>query len=454
MRRNFWIGVLGSALVLSLAWGYSEYRQAENYRNITENQYQRSLRDFASHLDQLETDLAKGRVAATSSQKVLHLSQASSISQSAMKDLAQLPAEEAGLSYVGEFLNRAGDFSRALAYRVSVGNNLTSEEEKTLADVHERLLTVNQNIQDLVTRVDTENLAWVNEAPTWQHRLAFWKTQQAEAAAESSDGPASSVRSGLDQLNASLQKLPPFSYVGEFESRSVKEPLGLPSQEVNKDKALEVARDFLNKVGYSEVNPEFVGVTQGALGGYQWKQGDIFMTVSKRGGVVTLFRDPRELQERTLTPDQAKAKVAETLKALGWNLVLSSTEDYGGYLQLEYVQDSEGVRNYPDKVRLTVTLDNGQISGYDSTPYWAYHQKRTFTKKLTLDQARTKLRTGFQVKETRMAVIPVIGNREVMAYEFRGNYQGEDYLVYINAVNGIEERIQRIITTPRGEYLQ
>lgn len=454
MRRNFWLGVLGAALVLSLGWGYNEYRQAENYRMINENQYQRSFKDFASHLDQLETDLAKSRVAAAPSQKVLYLSQAGSITQSAMKDLAQLPAEEVGLNYVGEFLNRTGDFTKSLAHRVSVGTNPTSDEEKTLADVHERLLLVNQNVQDLVTRVDNENLAWTSEASSWRQRLSFWKTEQAEAAAESADGPASSVRSGLDQLNASLQKLPPFSYTGEIETRSVKEPLGLPSQEVNKDKALEVAKDFLSKIGYPGSNPEFAGVTQGSLGGYIWKQGNIFMTVSKRGGVVTIFRDQRELNERTLNSDQAKSKVRETLNALGWKLVLTSTEDFGGYLQLEYVDESEGVRYYSDKVRLTASLDNGQIIGYDSTPYWAYHQKRNFNKKLSLDQARTKLRAGFQVKETRMAVIPVMGNREVMAYEFRGAYQGEEYLVYINAENGLEEKIQRIIKTPRGEYLQ
>lgn len=454
MRRNFWLGVLGSALILSLAWGFNEYRQAENFRISTENQYQRSLRDFASHLDQLETDLAKGRVAATSGQKVLYLSKAGSLSESAMKDLAQMPAEEAGLSYVGEFLNRTGDFSRSVAHRVSLGTDPTPEEEKTLADIHERLLMVNQNVQNLVVRVDTENLAWTSEASPWRQRLSFWKTERAEAATESADGPASSVRSGLDQLNASLQKLPPFSYVGEIESRSVKEPLGLPNREANKDKAFEVAKEFLAKIGYPGVNPEFTGVTQGPLGGYLWKYGDIFMTVSKRGGVVTIFRDQRELEERTLSVEQAKSKVMETLRTLGWKLVLTSTEDYGGYLQLEYVDETEGVRNYPDKLRITASLDNGQIIGYDSTPYYAYHQKRNFSKKLTLEQAQTKLRTGFQVKETRMAVIPVIGNREVMAYEFRGNYQGEEYLVYINSSNGVEEKIQRIIKTPRGEYLQ
>lgn len=454
MNRNFWIGILGIAFFLSLAWGFTEYRQAEQLEKVSANQYQRSLRDFASHLDQLETDLAKGRVAATSSQKVLHLSQAGSISESAVKDLAQLPAEENGLNYIGEFLNRTGDFTRSLAYQISVGHIPTAEDDKTLTDVHERLLTVNQKVQDLVERVDTEGLAWVDNQTFWNRMVGFWQPETAEAAAESADGPASSVRSGLDQLNASLQKLPPFSYVGEYESRSVKEPLGLPKQEADKDAALKAAKEFLSKVGYPQSNPEFSGVSQGALGVYIFKQGDLFMTVSKRGGKVIIYRDQREFNERTMNSDQAKEKVAQTLKALGWNLVLTSAEDFGGYLQLEYVLDDNGVRYYPDKVRVTVALDNGQIIGYDSTPYFAYHQKRNFTKKITLEQAKTKLRRGFQIKETRMAVIPVIGNREIMAYEFRGMYQDEEYLVYINAETGIEEKIQRIIKTPRGEFLQ
>lgn len=454
MRRNLWVGILGVGLVLSLAWGFTEYRQATQLETTNANQYQRSLKDFASQLDQLETDLAKGRVAATSSQKVLYLSQAGSISEAAVKDLAQLPAEQNGLNYIGEFLNRTGDFTKSLAYQISVGHTPNTEEEKNLANVHERVLAINREVQDLVERVDNEGLAWVDNTSIWNRRGGLWRTGTAEAAAESADGPASSVRSGLDQLNASLQKLPPFSYVGEYESRSVKEPLGLPKQEVDKETALRAAKDFLSKVGYSGSNLEFSGVSQGALGVYIFKQGDIFMTVSKRGGKVLIYRDQREFSERTMNSEQAKEKVAQTLKDLEWNMVLTSAEDFGGYLQLEYVLDQGGIRYYPDKLRVSVALDKGQIIGYDSTPYYAYHQKRNFTKKLTLEQAKAKLRRGFEIKENRMAVIPVMGNREVMAYEFRGMYQGEEYLVYINAESGVEEKIQRIIKTPRGEYLQ
>lgn len=454
MNRKFWYGVLAIALVLSLGWGWNEYRQAEEFQQATENQNQRAFRDLASQLDQLETDLSKGQVASTTNQKVLYLSQAASHSEAAMKDLAQIPAEESGLSYVGQFVNQVGDFARNAAQKVAIGTNLTSEEEKTLADVHDRVQTMNRQVQDLLVRVDTENLAWTNKPTTMRQRLSLGKAQVAEASAEGQDVQPSSVRAGLDQLNASLQKLPPFSYTGEFATLSVAEPLGLPKEEVTKDQALKTANDFLAKMGSPGVNLEFVGVSSGPLGGYLWKQEDISLTVSKRGGVVTEFWNQRTLQERTLTADQAKSKAIMTLKSLGWALVPTSVEDYGGYIRLEVIDEKDKVRHYPDKIRLTVALDNGQITAYDATPYYAYHHPRNLKSKISADQARTKLRSGFQIKETGLAVIPVLGNREILAYEFRGMFQGEEYLVYVNAESGLEEKIQRIIKTPRGEYLQ
>ncbi|MEA4902745.1 PepSY1/2 domain-containing protein [Desulfitobacterium sp.] len=454
MNRRFWYGVLALALVLSLGWGWNEYRQSAKFQQAAENRNQHAFRDLASQLDQLETVLAKGQVASTAKQKVLYLSQAGSHSEAAMKDIAQIPAEEAGLSYVGQFVNQVGDFSRNAAQKVAVGTNLTSEEEKTLADVHGQVQTMNRQVQELLVRVDTENLAWTDKPKTILQRLSLGKPQIAEASAEGQDVQPTSVRAGLDQLNASLQKLPPFSYTGEFASRSVAEPLGLPKQEVNKDQSLEAANDFLSKVGLSGVNLEFAGVSSGPMGGYLWKQGDISLTVSKQGGKVIEFWNQRTLQERTLTADQGKSKALSTLKNLGWTLVPTSVEDYGGYIRLEVIQEQDKVRCYPDKIRLTVALDDGSITAYDSTPYWAYHHPRNLTPKITVDEAKKKLRSGFQIKETGLAVIPVLGNREVLAYEFRGMYQNEEYLVYVNAENGLEEKIQRIIHTPRGEYLQ
>ncbi|TGE36598.1 spore gernimation protein [Desulfosporosinus fructosivorans] len=454
MHRKFWIGALTAALLISLGWGFNEYRLAGDYRLKAENSNRRALNDFASHLDQLETDLAKGDVASNSTQKILYLSQVSSISDAALKDFAQIPAEQTGLSYIGQFLVQAGDFSKALTQRIAGGGKLSTEDEKTLRDMHERLMPVNQKVQNLIVRMDTENLVWTDPTPTIRQRLGFGGTQIAEAAADGSEAPSKSVRSGLDQLDASLQKLPPFSYTGEYATRVVPKPLGLPSGDVTRGQAQGTARDFLNKVGYTNITPEFGGDSQGPLGGYIWKYNEAYLEVSHQGGVVTFYRDQRSIEPRTLTQADAVSKAKAIMQSLGWQLVLTSSEDFGAYVQFEFVAEKEGVRIYPDKVRLMIALDNGQLVGFDAVPYYAFHHSRTFPEKISMDQAVQKLRPDFKVSEKRLAVIAKSGNQEVYSYEFRGQYQGEEYLIYLNASTGAEEKIQRILKTPRGEFLQ
>lgn len=455
MDKRIWIGALSLALLFTVGWGFYEYRQAEELRIASENNNRRALNDFASQIDQLETDMAKGNVASNPAQKILYLTQVSSKSDVALKDFAQIPAEQTGLSYVGQFLTQSGDFSKTLAQKIAGGGTITAEEEKILRDMHKRLMPVNQKVQDLITRIDTENLVWTDPDPTLRQRLGFG-TQVAEAAADGSENPSKSVRSGLDQLDASLQKLPPFSYTGEYATRVVPKPLGLPSGEVTREQALQKGRDFLRKIGYSDTTPEFEGNTQGDLGGYRFKvKEEGHMEVTRKGGVVSFFRDPRSIEPRTLSVEEAAQKANQILKNLGWQqLVITSTEDFGAYVQFDAVVEKEGVRIYPDKVRLMIALDNGLPVGFDAVPYYAFHHDRTFPTKLTLDQALHKLRTDFQVMESRLAVIVKSGNQEVYCYEFRGKYQGEEYLVYLNAETGVEENIQRIIKTPRGEYLQ
>ncbi|HEY8911433.1 MAG TPA: PepSY1/2 domain-containing protein [Desulfosporosinus sp.] len=454
MNRKFWIGTLAAALLISLGWGFNEYRLAGEYRLVAENNNHRALTDFASHLDQLETDMAKGDVVSNSNQKILYLSQVSSKSDAALKDFAQIPAEQVGLSYLGQFLTQSGDFARTLAQQVASGGSISTEEEKTLRDMHERLVPVNQKVQDIMTRMDSENLAWTNPAPTIRQRLGFGGPQVAQAAADGSEVSAKSVRSGLDQLDASLQKLPPFSYTGEYASRVVPKPLGLPSGEVTRDKAQAVVRDFLGKVGYPNATPKFSGESQGALGGYMWKYKEADLEVSHQGGVITFYRDQRSIAPKTLSIEEASNKAKQALQTLGWQLALTSSEDFGSYVQFDAVVEKDGVRIYPDKVRLMIALDNGQLVGLDAAPYYSFHHSRTFPAKITLEQAVRKLRPNFQVIEGRLAVIVKSGNQEVYSYEFRGGYQGEEYLLYLNASTGAEEKIQRIIKTPRGEYLQ
>jgi spore germination protein len=99
-------------------------------------------------------------------------------------------------------------------------------------------------------------------------------------------------------------------------------------------------------------------------------------------------------------------------------------------------------------------MDNGEVIGFDANPYYAYHHDRQLNAKLTLEEAKAKLNKNFKILENRLAVISKVGTEEAFCYEFRGTAFGEEYLIYINAVDGSEEKISRVVDTPRGKLIQ
>jgi spore germination protein len=98
-----------------------------------------------------------------------------------------------------------------------------------------------------------------------------------------------------------------------------------------------------------------------------------------------------------------------------------------------------------------VAMDNGQVLTYDALGFLMSHHKRDLPKpKVSMDEARKKLNPELKVKAERMAVIPTAGKHEVLTYEFKAEMRGDTFLVYINALNGNEERIFKLLKTTHG----
>ncbi|NLI92978.1 MAG: peptidase M4 [Peptococcaceae bacterium] len=453
------------AFALSLGWGIYQFRMLKEYKIETENQYKRALNDLVNNLDEVETSMSKVSVANSTAQKVLYLGETWKGSESAVSKMGQLPADEVGISYIDTLMNQVSDFSKAMTRKVASVENMTGQEQDMFNDMHERVIEVNRAVQDISSQFYAENLAWVDKPPGLLQKMGIGKllktdAQGNESGAEKNQGgeeakqAATSVRGGLKQLDASLQKYPPFTYQGELDKHYVEKPLGLPSGDINEGKALLVAKDFLSDIGYSGAAPQVTGLSQGPMGGFNITYKDAYLEVSKKGGVVTYFRDQREISERQMDVKKAVDQAYTTLQKLGWNLVVTSSQDFGNYVQVDAVAQENAVRLYPDKVRLTIAMDNGQLTGFDANPYYAYHHDRKLNKVLTLEQAKAKLNKNFKITENRMALISKLGTDEALCYEFRGTALGEEYLVYINAVDGSEEKISRIVNTPRGKLIQ
>ena len=102
-----------------------------------------------------------------------------------------------------------------------------------------------------------------------------------------------------------------------------------------------------------------------------------------------------------------------------------------------------GRRIYPDLVKVSVAMDNGDILGYDARGFLTNHRKREYDDKIcSVLRAKKEISPRLRVLSDRMAVIPTDGGNEVLCYEYTCQAaSGRRVLVYINAVTAAEERV-------------
>jgi len=106
---------------------------------------------------------------------------------------------------------------------------------------------------------------------------------------------------------------------------------------------------------------------------------------------------------------------------------------------------------YPDLVKVTVALDNGEVTGTETSGYLMSHRKRALPKpSVSQEQARAAINPRFEVSGGKLALIPVGTKDERLTYEFQGKLDQESYLVYVNAISGREENVLKLVDTPGG----
>src|SRR5699024_3572504 len=124
-------------------------------------------------------------------------------------------------------------------------------------------------------------------------------------------------------------------------------------------------------------------------------------------------------------------------------LFRSSQYDSVGVYSFLYEQDS--VRIYHDTVDVKVGLDNGKIIGLTARNFSMNNTKRDIPEPTnTQGEARCKVNPGIDIKEDFLAVIDKELGDEVLTYEFIGTLGDDTYREFINAMNGTEERVEKL----------
>ena len=421
------------ALLLSIAllWGYGLHLQRRDLLIQRENDYRRSFQELAHHLVGLEDGLARLQVARSKEQRMLLLLGISHDAAKAQGKLSQLPLTPLALERTKELLRQAGERAAELAFDLASGKEV--DGASTLRSLWQKTRFINGEIAKMQ--------AHLADGPT---RLV--KLEQALVTGAlgpiAANEPVDPLAKDLIMLEDGLGRLPGEGVPLPSPKPAYLEPSG---PELTEEELIRAARAFLGPERVGDAPLTVVGPSQGEVPTYKLEMRGprerIVLELARQGGQVVWMISDRMIGERNLSVEEGMARGTAFLRTRGLTgLVPIFRADRGNQVVVIYAAKEEDVYIYPRQVRLRIGLDNGEVTAYEASGLFldsgANRQAR-----LTQEEAVSRLHPDLQVMDARLVV--TVGSRrdEILAYEFYGRLEDREYVVYINAQEGREERI-------------
>ncbi|HHV54570.1 MAG TPA: germination protein YpeB [Firmicutes bacterium] len=465
-------------LVAALGFGVWQWWQARRFANALETAYHGFFNAAVQDVESAQVALSKALAAGSTADRAVLLDTVWHGMMSAGDLIARLPLGDINLAATRQFLNQVGDYAHSLARMSAAGREIDQEDWDTLADVHTELGRFTNALHDINGRFLTAGFRWSRVMNPRVDRVrrelaAGWPLPDASVveavatAAGTSQGrdvtpEVPGELRGFVDLEQRLQELPALEYDGPFSAHVAgRSPLGLTGPELDRDAAPDRARHFLDGAGVDPRDYRQEGrvlTVNGTIEAYQVNfrpavgRGNVAVAVSKKGGHLVWMVNDRDVNAVRLTSDEAVAAARRYLEQKGFrNMETTYTLREGSTETVTFVYEKEGVRFYPDQVKVKVALDNGQVVGVDAFSYLMSHHDRDLpAPRITREEAARKVNPRLKVRGTRLAVIPLDSGREVLAWESDTELNGDRLLVYINAMTGEEEQILKMVKVQGG----
>lgn len=449
-RSRIVVGVLAALWVATALWGFNQYGARAQLNVHLNNRYQQEFEDLLSSVENVEISLSKCLVSGSMRNNIVHLTEVARHAETGQARLSNLPMPQNLRSRTATFLAQVGDFATVMAHKNASGDLLSQTERETLSRLHTEAGVLSGKLHEIAS----ENPAGIR----WG-KLQQIADDELEEASDQLGGK-------LVTLDKQMMEYPTLIYDGPFsDSITGRSPKSLDGPEVSRDEARDRAGAVLRsaEIEFSELRDS--GTTNGRIKAYSFEgvrggtsqtNNPVVIEVSAKEGIVTWFTDTRRVEDARLRRDEAIERAKAFLERIGYkrmDATYSSIEFNIATIPFVALTDDD-TRIYPDMVKVRVALDNGDILGFDAVGYIMNHDDDRVIRrpKLSEDEARERVNTEFDIASSRLAVIPSYSDEDTLCYEFMGKYGPDDYIVYINAMSGQEERILKVIDLPSGEF--
>lgn len=429
------VSVLGAACLALATVVTAGYFRMNDMMMQSANGYRATLYELVSVSEDMDDNFAKLRISSGTGEQRTLLTEIlvdSAILESALE---KMPVDAATGTDMSSFINRTNATARAMLQKLSSGGTLSQEDRERLAALYETNATLCAELNDLALHTPADQLQ------------AFF------------DGAQGDVTNRLSELGQGMRAERkeisdvPFAGEGNVEDNQLAGVV-----EITASDAEQKVRQYFE--GYHIADVRLTGETLARdVRAYNFVLTDengteFFAQVTKNGGQLAFFDSFEACTTKNFDLDSCDTIAQAYLKTLGYeHLTPVWFSDAGMVASITYVAEIEGVRVYPDMIRVRVCEEKGRVVGMDARGYLVnHHGERNTSPALSKAEAQAKLSSDLEVKSAHLALIPVRG-REMLTYEFVCMSGEEQFILYLDARTGEEVRIFRVHASAQGSYL-
>ncbi|WP_010273900.1 germination protein YpeB [Paenibacillus senegalensis] len=431
--------ILLVALIGMAVWGYQENKEKNSVLIKAENQYQRAFHDLTSHMGKLQTELGN-TLAVNSTHNDMYrkgLVNIWRLTSQAQNEISQLPLAVMPFTKTSDFLDQISKFSYRTAVRDLSKKPMTEEERDTLFALYEHSKEISNELSTVQHNILSSNLRWMD----------------VEMAIASEKQPVdNAILDGFQLVDKKIGEYPEIQWgpgtPGQTPLRSF---ASIPGEDVSAEQVRAKAAEFLGIQDQStlQVIEEGKGTPLHSYRVVTTKPDsgqEVHIDYTKKGGQMTWYMAPRDVASKNIDIRGARDAALEFLDRLGFaEMSPISFDEYMNIASLTMVNRIGDVFVYPEKMVVEVALDTGEVIGLQTADYILEKKERSFEEPaMTEAEARENLNPEFEVQQTRLSLIRNEMDEEVLCYEFLGRVNGSRFKIFLNANDGIEERVEPI----------
>ena len=401
-----------------------------------ESVYQKSFYDIIEQVDNIDLNMSKALASKDTGAIQNYLSQVAVNSELCENDIQTLPLQDEYRFYTAKLVNQIGDYAKHLNKKIIEGQGLSSEDEQNFRTLYQHNKQLKQSLYQMQEKMRGD--------------FSFKEVASLKR--------GSVVLKGFEQLQNLSTEYPELIYDGPFsdglDSREVK---GVTGSKITCAEAIDIFKGVFKD--YSLEKVKLNGDVNGIIPAYAVsgeKDGEVlYAQITKTGGHLLEFTFAGSCKSVEFSEDYAIKKATEFLKGLElYSFKPVWLNLANNVYTINFAYQVDGVVVYSDLIKVRVCAEKGMVIGLESSSYLINHTQRDIGAPiLTKAQAQEKLLTDIAIESTSLCLIPIGNSSEKLCYEICGNFDNEQYYIYIDATTGRQVQMFKVISSNQGKSL-